>query len=115
MPKFSYDPELKEIIDSILLENPEVKPGNAFGLPGYYINGKLFACVYESGLTLKLPKEKRDELVNNVDGFEPFKPLGKTMSQWVHMTKDNPEDYKNEQEIIKSSITYVRKLQDSQD
>ena len=110
MPKFSFDPELKEIIDSILLENPEVKPGNAFGLPGYYTEGKLFASVYESGLTLKLPKEKCEELIKNIDGFEPFKPLGRTMSQWVHMTKDDPESYKDELELINLSIVFVKSI-----
>ena len=45
MLKFSFDKEIKEILDDILLEIPEVKPGNAFGLPGYYINGN-FSLVF---------------------------------------------------------------------
>ena len=37
MPKFTYDTEIKEIIDKILLEIPEVEPGNDFGLPSLFL------------------------------------------------------------------------------
>jgi hypothetical protein len=110
MPKFSYDTEIKEIIDKILLEIPEVEPGNAFGLPGYYVNGKLFSCVFESGLTLKLPKEKCDDLKQNYDGFDSFTPLGRTMKEWVHITKDDPYNFENEIELILQSINFVKEI-----
>ena len=110
MPKFSFDEEIKKIIDSFLLEIPEVEPGNAFSLPGYYVNGKLFACVFESGLTLKLPKEKCDRLVQEVDGFDTFAPLGNIMKQWVHMTKDNPESFADEKDLITESINFVKEI-----
>ena len=110
MPKSSYDKEIKTIVDKILLENPEVKPGNAFGLPGYYVNGKLFSCVFESGLTLKLPKDKCDELIQNVDGFDSFSPLGRRMKEWVHITKDNPDNFEEESDLILQSIEFVKNL-----
>lgn len=110
MPRFSYDEEIKEIIDNILLEITEVEPGNAFGLPGYYINGKLFASVFESGLTIKLPKEKCDDLIQNVDGFDSFAPLGNKMKEWVHITKDDPESFEDEIELIMQSIKFVEAI-----
>ena len=110
MSKFSYDAEIKEIVDRILLEIPEVESGNAFGLPGYFVNGKLFACVFESGLTLKLPKEKCDDLKQNYDGFDSFTPLGRTMKEWIHMTKDNPESFEEEIDLITQSINFVREM-----
>lgn len=42
MTNFSYDEEIKEIIDVILLEIPKVEPGSVFGMPGYYVNGKIW-------------------------------------------------------------------------
>ncbi|MHA2255158.1 MAG: hypothetical protein ACXAAM_03715 [Candidatus Heimdallarchaeaceae archaeon] len=108
MPKFSFDEEIKEIIDDILLEIPEVEPGHAFGLPGYYVNGKLFASVYESGLTLKLPKEKCSDLIERVDGFDAFAPLGNAMKEWVHITKEDPNDFENDIELMIESLNFVK-------
>ena len=110
MPKFTYDTEIKEIIDKILLEIPEVEPGNDFGLPGYYVNGKLFACIFESGLTLKLPKKKCDDLKQNLDGFDSFTPLGKIMKEWIHITKDDPESFEEEIDLIIQSMNFVKEI-----
>jgi hypothetical protein len=110
MPKYSYDEEIKEVIDDILLEMPEVQPGNAFGLPGYYVNGKLFACVYESGITLKLPREKCSDLIENSDGFDTFAPLDRVMKEWVHVTKEDPTDFEKETVLIIESVNFVKNL-----
>ncbi len=109
MPKLTYDEDLKEIIDPIILDNPDVYPGNAFGLPGYYVIGKLFASVFESGLVLKLPEERCKQLIDNEDGFDFFAPLGNKMRQWVHLTKDDPERFGEELGLIEESISFVRK------
>lgn len=109
MPKLTYDEDLKEIIDPIILDNPDVYPGNAFGLPGYYIDGKLFASIFESGLVLKLPVERCIHLIENKDGFDFFAPLGNKMRQWVHRTKDDPESFEEELGLIEESIIFVRK------
>lgn len=42
MPKMTFDPRVKEALDSFLLENVEVEPGKAFGLPAYHASGKMF-------------------------------------------------------------------------
>jgi len=109
MPKLTYDEDLKEIFDELLLGDPDIYPGSAFGLPGYYIEGKLFASIFESGLVLKLPKEKCKQLIENEDGFDHFAPLGNNMRQWVHVTKDDPENYEEELGLIEESIMFVRK------
>ncbi len=109
MPKLSYDEELKEILDPLLLDNPDVYPGRVFGMPGYYVEGKLFASIYESGLVLKLLEERCNELIENEDGFDHFAPLGNKMRQWVHVTKDDPEGYENELDLINESFLFVQK------
>jgi len=107
MPKLSYDEEMKEIINPLILANPDVYSGNAFGLPGYYIKGKLFASIFESGLVLKLPEEKCRHLIENEDGFDFFSPLGNKMRQWVHLTKDDPDSFEEEVSLIEESIIFV--------
>jgi len=110
MPKYTFDEEIKVIIDDILLEMPDVQPGNAFGLPGYYVNSKLFACVYESGITLKLPKEKCSKLIESSDGFDAFAPLGRVMKEWIHITKENPAEFEEETGLMIESINFVKNL-----
>ena len=110
MSRFSFDEELKEIIDEILLDISGVEPGHVFGMPGYYVNGKLFASIYESGLTLKLPNEKCKELVENVDGFDVFAPLGNVMKEWVHLTKDDPNSFEDEIELMVESMNFVKEI-----
>ncbi|MHA1200388.1 MAG: hypothetical protein ACTSQF_13780 [Candidatus Heimdallarchaeaceae archaeon] len=110
MSKFSYDEELKEIFDAFLLEIPDVHPGKVFGMPGYYVGGKLFASIYESGLVLKLPKTLCDELIQNKDGYDFFAPLGNNMKQWVVLTKDDPENFEDEMDLILQSTEFVNSL-----
>ena len=59
-------------------------------------------------MVLKLPKERCDHLIQNEDGFDYFAPLGNKMKQWVVMTKDDPESFENEMNLILESIKFVR-------
>ncbi len=110
MSKFSYDEEFKEIFDSFLLELPDVQPGKVFGMPGYYVGGKLFASIFGSGLVLKLPKDICDNLIVNKDGFDHFAPLGNNMKEWVVITKDDPESFEEEMALILQSIEFVKTI-----
>ena len=107
MPKMSYDPEVKEVLDSMLLDNVEVEPGKAFGLPAYYINGKMFAAVYEDGATIKVPEETAAELLER-DGMHEFRPMDKhVMKNWVLIRRESPEDYREDKELFQLAFDHV--------
>lgn len=107
MPKMSYDPEVKEVLDSMLLDNVEVEPGKAFGLPAYYINGKMFAAVYEDGATIKVPEETAAELLER-DGIQEFRPMEKhVMKNWVLIRRESPEDYREDKELFQLAFDHV--------
>ena len=108
MPKFSYDAELKEIFDEFLLDIPEVNLGKMFGMPGYFVHNKLFANIFGSGLVLKLPRDLCDTLINEKDGFDYFAPLGNRMKEWVVITKDDPQSFEDEMDLILQSIEFVK-------
>jgi hypothetical protein len=104
-----YNKDIKETLDSILLEFPEVTAGKMFGYPAYYIGKKLFACVYENGVGIKVPEElakeliKRDEIVN-------FQPMGRSkMKQWIQINRADPAAYRKDLEIFRASADYVLK------
>jgi hypothetical protein len=108
MPKFK--PQNKEVLDALLLEIPEVKPGQMFGYPAYYVNQKLFACLYEEGVGIKVPENEARELVGR-EGIIHFQPLGRRkMREWIQINRENPEDYWEDREILESSIQYVSSL-----
>ena len=54
MAKARYNQKIKESLDLFLLGLPGIVPGKMFGYPAYYVGKKLFACVYEDGVGIKV-------------------------------------------------------------
>ena len=107
MAKMSFNQEIKDALDSFLLDNVEVEPGKAFGLPAYYINGKMFAAVYEDGATIKVPEDMAAELLEQ-DGISEFRPMDRhTMKNWVLIRRENPDDYQADKELFQAAMEYV--------
>ena len=106
--KFNY--KHKEVIDLLLLKREGVSAGKMFGYPAYYIHKKLFACLYEEGVAIKIPEKLAMEIVGK-DGIINFQPYGKTkMREWIQINRKKSEDYLNDMEIFKSSTEYVSLL-----
>jgi hypothetical protein len=114
MTNIKFDPEHKKVLDSFLLEIPGVIPGKMFGYPAYYINKKLFACLYENGVGIKVPEDKANELIGK-KGIIHFQPLGRAkMREWIQINRKNSVDYLKDQEIFDISVKFVSKLDKSQ-
>jgi hypothetical protein len=110
MAKVNFNVEHKRILDEYLLKIPGVVSGKMFGYPAYYINRKLFACVYEKGIGVKIPEDKANELIGN-EGIIHFQPLGRAkMREWIQINREKSEDYLNDQEIFDISIRFVSTL-----
>ncbi|HEY5503069.1 MAG TPA: TfoX/Sxy family protein [Candidatus Anoxymicrobiaceae bacterium] len=110
MPEFTFDPQIKEVLDSFLLDDPEVEPGKAFGMPAYYVNGKMFAGVFGDGATIKVPAETAAELLER-DGVDEFQPMaGRTMKNWVIIRHDDPADYEGDKDLFSAAFDYVYAL-----
>lgn len=84
---------------------PEVEARTTFGVPGYLIRGKMFACVNHSGIGLKLPPETIDGLADPEIG--PFGRPGRPMRGWVQIKHDDPEAFRRDLDLIDCSIGYV--------
>lgn len=110
MGKLNFNLEHKIVLDSFLLEINGVVPGKMFGYPAYYVNGKLFACLYENGVGIKLPEYKAREFVGE-EGIIHFQPLGRRkMKEWIQINRENSEDYLKDKWIFESSIKFVSSL-----
>ena len=107
MGKAIYNVEIKNVLDSLLLSIPVVVSGRMFGYPAYYVNNKLFACVYEDGVGVKVPFDLANELIGK-DGIIPFVPMGRRkMKEWIQIDHEQPEDYLMDKEIFEKSIEFV--------
>lgn len=113
MSKSVFNPEIKTVLDQILPGIPGVTPGKMFGYPAYYIRDKLFACVYENGVGIKVPGKKAEELAGT-PGFTYFQPLGRgKMTSWIFLERSDPEDYAKELPLFMTSIEFVASVTDS--
>jgi hypothetical protein len=74
--KAKFDEDIKKTLDSFLLEFHGVTAGKMFGYPAYYIGKKLFACVYENGVGIKVPENLADGLLKT-EGIINFQPMGR--------------------------------------
>ena len=61
-----------------------------FGFPAFYAAGKLVACVYGTGLGLRLPPEEAAELRGRTS--RTFEPYGRTMRAWTFLEPVAPEE-----------------------
>jgi hypothetical protein len=107
MSPVAFNPKHKEVLDSVLLQMPGVVAGTMFGYPAYYINKKLFACLYEEGVGIKVPVKVAESLVGK-KGIIRFQPKGrKPMKEWIQINHERSEDYRMDEEILKISVEYV--------
>ncbi len=105
-----YNEKHKQVLDSILLTIPAVKPGKMFGYPAYYVGGKLFACVFEDAVGVKVPERLAQELLKREE-IGHFQPLGRRkMREWIQINRNNSDEYAKDQEIFDASVEFVSSL-----
>lgn len=110
MNKPDFNQEHKKVIDSLLLKAPGVVSGTMFGYPAYYINKKLFACLYENGVGVKVPEDVAKDLIGK-EGIIHFQPMGRAkMKEWIQINREKSEEYVKDQEIFERSIKFVSVL-----
>lgn len=103
--------EHEAVLDSLLLSLPGVVAGKMFGYPAYYVNRKLFACVYGDAVGVKV-REELAKILLLEDHVVPFQPIGKVrMREWVQINRSRSADYNLDMEIFLASLDYVRSLQ----
>jgi len=110
MNKADFNQEHKKVVDSLLLKILGVVSGKMFGYPAYYINKKLFACIYENGVGVKVPENVANDLIGK-EGIIHFQPMGKAkMKEWIQINREKSEDYLKDKVIFEKSIKFVSLL-----
>ena len=90
---------------------PSVTEGKMFGYPAYYVNGKLFVCIYGEGVGVKVPEAVASKLLSKKH-IVPFQPLGKPkMREWIQINRVRSADYRKDINIFRSSVEFVSQIQ----
>ena len=111
MPKPNVESGHKAILDSLLLNMPSVAEGKMFGYDAYYVNGKLFACIYGEGVGVKVPEEVANKLLSEKH-VVPFRPLSKPkMREWIQINRAKSADYRKDINIFRTSVEFVSQIQ----
>lgn len=97
--------DVATVIMAAARERPEVHERVAFGVPGFFVGGKMFACVNRNGLALKLPPATIEQLTG--PEFGPFGRENHPMRGWVLITRENAADYQRDEPLFDASIAYV--------
>lgn len=107
---FGYREDVLEALLKLLGPYDDVTRDNMFGFPAFRASGQIFACVYQNGISLKMPKAAAEAIVQS-PGISPFVPFGRArMRQWIHIERKKPASYIKDFPLIEASIHYVRTL-----
>ena len=99
----------KAVLDLLLLKIPGVSEGEMTGLPAYFVAQKMFACICNGGVGIRLSTSEAANLQFSMGNVVPFQPKGRPSSrEWIQINHDNSEDYLKDIEIFESSIEFVR-------
>src|SRR5688572_24813048 len=83
----------KATLDAVLLKIPGVEAGDMSGLPAYFVNKKMFACIHGDGVAIRLPVAAATELQFSRDNVSPFQPNGRPSSrEWVQINYGDAAD-----------------------
>ena len=87
--------DAEELFDEVAasqLGEPDVSEAQMFGAPGLKTGGKFFVTLFRGELSVKLPKERVDELVASGVG-SPFEPMeGRAMKEWLALAPEAGAD-----------------------
>lgn len=101
-----YRDDILEFLENRLVEYPEVEARPMFGHPGFSIGSRVFAFVYADGLSLKLPRELYDRVLNE-EGIIPFSPRKTPMGTWVVLRLPDADDYAGRWDLIEAAMDYI--------
>lgn len=99
----------KQVLDSVLLTLSGVEAGEMTGLLAYFVGKRMFACICNGGVGVRLPASAAANLQFSRKDVVPFQPKGRPSTrEWIQINHDEPADYAGDLDIFKSSIAFVR-------
>ncbi len=109
-PGARWRPEVLEAVSALLDNTPGVTQKTMFGVPAFFVDGRLFCCVWGDGVGLRFPMEQAQTVVG-ADALGPFRPFGRApMAGWVQRDLPLPVTTDGDQSLIEAACEHVRGL-----
>ena len=103
------DAALKAVLDDLLPKLHGVTAGEVTGLPAYFVNDRMFACIYGGAVGIRVPVTAATELQFSRDNIAPFQPKGRASTrEWVQISHPDPAAYSGELELFKQALEFVK-------
>ena len=98
----------KAILDNFFYKKIEVRIGQMFGYPAYYVGRSMFACLYEGKVGLQLPDASANEARGKKE-ITNFQPYGKPkMREWIQFEFDSEGELCRHKNLIDTAIEYAK-------
>jgi hypothetical protein len=99
----------KAVLDSFLLKIPGVAAEEMTGLPAYFVGKKMFACICNGGVGIRLSALEAANLHFSMGNVVPFQPKGRPSTrEWIQINHGESADYEKDLPIFMASIEFVR-------
>jgi hypothetical protein len=111
MASYMSDPDRKTKIDAILLKLPGVVGKKLNKLDAYFVNDRMFACISDTGVALRLPSASVTDLQFSRSDVGPFSAGGlgaAATREWLQINRADAADYEKDLEIFMTSIEFVK-------
>ena len=105
-PAQKYRDDVLAVVTDLLAERRDASPRAMFGHPGFAVGGKMFACLYDNGVAVKLPEAVAQTAIARPD-VEPFRPYGKSMRELVLIVHEDLSAYAGDVDLFDAAIAYV--------
>jgi hypothetical protein len=104
-----YRDDVLAALSSLLADRPDATPRKMFGYPGFAVGGKMFVCLFNAGIALKLPAAQVPVALERPDA-EPFRPGGKITREWVYIAHDDAAAYEADIDLLEAALAYVAEV-----
>lgn len=81
------DPATRAALEKLVAAMAGVSQRPMFGVPGFFVAGKCFACVMGDGVAIKLGKARAQEVLDAELAY-PMVVMDRTMGGWVVVPHD---------------------------
>jgi hypothetical protein len=111
MRSYMTDPARKTQIDAILLKLPGVVGKKLNKLDAYFVSDRMFACISDTGIALRLPSATVTDLQFSRSDVGPFSAGGlgaAATREWLQINRPDAADYEKDVELFKTSLEFVK-------
>jgi hypothetical protein len=99
----------KAVLDMLLLQIPGVEAGEMSGLAAYFINKRMFACICNGGVGIRLPASTAANLQFSNQNVFPFQPKGiPSTREWVQLNHEDSASYEKDKDLFLASVEFVK-------